>query len=77
MSDSLISGPGEVRAIVNGTPHTLPVGTPIADLITRFQLIPKTLLVERNGTALHRSEWPTQLVEEGDQIEFIRVVAGG
>jgi len=69
--------PDEVHIVANGTAHTLPVGTSIADLIARFQLIPKTLLVERNGTALHRSEWLTQLVEEGDRIEFIRVVAGG
>ncbi len=75
MPDSV--NPGEVHILVNGTPHTVPIGTPIADLIARFQLIPKTLLIERNGTALHRSEWPTQLVEEGDRIEFIRVVAGG
>ena len=69
--------PGEVHIVANGTPHTVPIGTTIADLITRFQLIPKTLLIEQNGTALHRSEWPTQRVEEGDRIEFIRVVAGG
>ena len=69
--------PGEVRIVANGTAHTFPSGTTIAALIAHFQLIPKTLLVEQNGTALHRSEWPTQRVEEGDRIEFIRVVAGG
>jgi len=26
---------------------------------------------------LHRHEWPERSLAEGDQIEFIRVVAGG
>ncbi len=77
MPDRLTPRDGEIHIIANGTPHAVPPGTTIADLIAHFHLIPKTLLVERNGTALHRSEWPTQAVEEGDRIEFIKVVAGG
>jgi len=77
MSDRLIPGAGELRIVVNGTPQAVPPGTTFADLIAHFHLVPKTLLVERNGTALHRSEWPALQVAEGDRIEFIRVVAGG
>lgn len=49
----------------------------IADLVERFQLAPQTILIEHNGLALHRHEWPQQLLTEGDQVEFIRVVSGG
>jgi len=77
MSDGVTPGEAPVRIVANGTAQSFPVGTTIADLIAHFHLIPKTLLVERNGTALHRSEWPAQAVEEGDRIEFIKVVAGG
>ena len=49
----------------------------IAELIARYQLPPQSILVELNGLALHRREWPDRSLAEGDRIEFIRVVAGG
>lgn len=49
----------------------------IADLIERYQLPPQSIVIEHNGLALHRHEWPHRALSEGDQIEFIRVVAGG
>ncbi len=49
----------------------------VADLVERFQLAPQTILIEHNGLALHRQEWPQRSLAQGDCIEFIRVVAGG
>ena len=49
----------------------------VADLVKRLQLPPQTILIEHNGTALHRHEWPQRPLREGDQIEFLHVVAGG
>jgi sulfur carrier protein len=49
----------------------------ITELIDFYQLPPQSILVEHNGLALHRHEWPDRLLAEGDRIEFIRVVAGG
>ncbi len=49
----------------------------IEDLVERFQLAPQTILIEHNGLALHRHEWSQRPLTEGDQVEFIRVVAGG
>ena len=49
----------------------------IAELIERYNLPPQSILVELNGLALHRHEWPNRPLAEGDRIEFIRVVAGG
>jgi thiamine biosynthesis protein ThiS len=49
----------------------------IADLVERYQLAPQTILIEHNGLALHRHEWPQRPLTEGDQVEFIRVVSGG
>jgi thiamine biosynthesis protein ThiS len=34
-------------------------------------------LVEHNGLALHRSEWPSARLAEGDRIEILQVAAGG
>ena len=49
----------------------------IAELIDRYQLTPQSILVEHNGLAVHRHEWPEHLIAEGDRIELIRIVAGG
>jgi thiamine biosynthesis protein ThiS len=49
----------------------------IEELVERYQLSPKTILIEHNGLALHRRDWPQRLLAEGDRVEFIRVVAGG
>jgi sulfur carrier protein len=49
----------------------------IAELIDHYQLPQQSILVEHNGLALHRHEWPERRLAEGDRIEFIRVVAGG
>ncbi len=49
----------------------------IAELIHRYELPPQSILVEHNGLAVHRREWPERSLAEGDRIEFIRVVAGG
>ena len=49
----------------------------IAELINYYQLPSQSILVEQNGLALLRHEWPGRPLAEGDRIEFIRVVAGG
>ncbi len=49
----------------------------VAELIDRYQLPPQSILVEHNGLAVHRHEWPQRILSEGDRIEFVRVVAGG
>jgi sulfur carrier protein len=49
----------------------------VADLAEKYGLEPRSILIEHNGLALHRREWQSCPLAEGDQIEFIRVVAGG
>ena len=49
----------------------------VADLVARYELPPQSVLIEHNGLALHRHEWPERALAEGDRVEVIRVVAGG
>jgi sulfur carrier protein len=49
----------------------------VAELIGRFELSSDTILIEHNGVALHRREWPEKPLTDGDRIEIIRVAAGG
>ena len=66
-----------MRISVNGQEAEDPGATTIAELVERYELPPQTVLIEHNGIALHRHEWPQQTLTEGDRVEIIRVVAGG
>jgi len=66
-----------VTVLLNGETVDTREAKTIAELIQRFQLPPQSVLVEYNGVALHRQEWPERLLVEGDRVEFVRVVAGG
>jgi len=52
-----------------------------ADTLTGFVaelgLPPEMLLVEHNGVALYRSEWPETRLSPEDRLEILRVAAGG
>lgn len=49
----------------------------IEQLLQRHRLAPATTLVERNGVALHRRDWPNEKLREKDQVELLQVAAGG
>jgi sulfur carrier protein len=62
---------------VNGEKCEALRATDVAGLIAELGLVPETLLIEHNGTALRRDEWPARKLAEGDRLELIRIVAGG
>jgi sulfur carrier protein len=66
-----------MKISLNGETVEAPEAKTIAELIDHYELPPQSILVEHNGLALHRHEWPEHILAEGDRIEFIRVVAGG
>jgi thiamine biosynthesis protein ThiS len=49
----------------------------VEELIRRHRLPHATTLVECNGAALHRREWPTRTLQENDRLEILQVAAGG
>jgi sulfur carrier protein len=66
-----------MRISLNGREADAGAAQTVAELIGRFELPPETVLIEHNGVALHRREWPQRTLTDGDRIEIIRVVAGG
>jgi sulfur carrier protein len=62
---------------LNGTARQLDATTRLESLITDLKLTPRMVLVEHNGRALLRHEWPDLTLQHGDRIEILRVVAGG
>jgi sulfur carrier protein len=49
----------------------------IEGLVNNLELVHQTVLVEHNGVALLRSEWPDTPLTDGDKIEILKVAAGG
>ena len=66
-----------MTVLVNGEPREAVTSHTVADLVDELGLPAPTLLIEHNGTALTRSEWPSTLINEGDRLELLRVTAGG
>jgi thiamine biosynthesis protein ThiS len=66
-----------MKIILNGQARSVREPTTISTLVRELNLIPATLLIEHNGLALHREEWTSRALRDGDRVEFIRVVAGG
>jgi len=62
--------------LLNGEPEDV-VSENIDDLVNTLGLVRETILIEHNGTALLRSEWLHTSLTSGDQIEILRVAAGG
>ena len=69
--------PPVIQLQINGEPHVVPVGQPLPELIASLSLPPHTTLVEHNGRALLRAEWPELSLADGDRLEILRIVAGG
>ena len=66
-----------MKISLNGEPSETRGAKTVAELVERYQFPPQSVLIEHNGLALHRREWPEKTLADGDRIEFIRVVAGG
>lgn len=67
----------KITVFANGQAKQIDGATTLGALATSFNLPHQMVLVELNGTALLRDEWPDKVLSHGDRVEFIKVVAGG
>jgi sulfur carrier protein len=66
-----------MNILINGETRQFEESKTVTGLVADLDLEPKMVLIEHNGTALHRSEWSACLLSEGDRIEILQVAAGG
>jgi thiamine biosynthesis protein ThiS len=66
-----------ITLFLNGEPRSGILAATVTELVFELNLPGPALLIECNGTALHRSEWERTLLKDGDRLEFVRIVAGG
>jgi thiamine biosynthesis protein ThiS len=65
-----------MRIVLNGASESINSRN-VDDLVNNLAVVREAILVEHNGVALLRSEWPRTPLSEGDQIEILNVAAGG
>ena len=71
-----MTAPQALQILVNGNARTT-LAANIEELARELSPAPARLLIEHNGRALLRSEWPAAPLAPGDRIEVLQVSAGG
>ncbi len=66
-----------MRITVNGEAREITRARNVSELVEELGLPAPATLVEHNGLALRRDEWPARTLTEGDIVELVRIVAGG
>jgi len=62
---------------LNGEAHQLQDGAHISDLIEQLGFTGKRIAVELNMEIVPRSEHPSTLLSDGDQVEVVHAIGGG
>ena len=62
---------------VNGQPHPLESPVSVTALLDTLGLGGKPVVIELNGEALLRDEYPDTLVQPGATLEIVTLAAGG
>ncbi len=63
--------------IANGKPVEAKVPCTIEEFLVAQGFLPRSVVVEHNGEAVSPSEFPKRILNAGDKLEIVRVVAGG
>lgn len=66
-----------MEILLNGERRTLRAAANVAGMVDELGLPSPQILIEHNSTALHRNEWKTTPITDGDRIEILQVSAGG
>jgi sulfur carrier protein len=66
-----------MKLTLNGQAREVAIGVTLSQLLASLQLADKLVLVERNGEAVLRADFPLITLGEGDTIEIVRMVGGG
>lgn len=67
----------EITITANGEKFTLASGTALTEFLIQRKLRPEQVIVERNHEALTPSEAQDTVLQAGDSLEIVRIVAGG
>ncbi len=66
-----------ITVVANGRPHQTAPGALLTEFIKQVGHHPDRVVVECNGQALPPSKVSSVRLQDGDQLEIVRIVAGG
>ncbi len=62
---------------INGDARDIAGLKTLADIAPALGLVPAMILIEHNGIAPRRADWPKIPLAENDRVEILQVAAGG
>ena len=62
---------------INGKHVELQQPTPLLEYLQQLGVDPRVVAVERNGEIIERASYPSVVLQDGDQVEIVRMVGGG
>lgn len=62
---------------LNGDPYVAETALTIASLLSKLEIDPRRVAVERNFVIVKRDKYESTEIAEGDQIEIVNFVGGG
>jgi thiamine biosynthesis protein ThiS len=63
--------------IANGKPVETQLPCSIEEFLVAQNLLPRSVVVELNGEAVAPSEFSRRILNIGDRLEIVKIVAGG
>ena len=65
------------HVIANGSPVPVELPCTLEQFLGTQGLRPRSVVVEHNAEAVAPSEFPKRMLQSGDRLEIVKVVAGG
>jgi thiamine biosynthesis protein ThiS len=66
-----------ISVTLNGKPREVASDQTVAGLLEELDLRERLVVVERNGSIVNRTDFPTTLLAAGDVLEIVHFVGGG
>jgi thiamine biosynthesis protein ThiS len=63
--------------IANGKAIAAGLPCSVEAFLVAQKLLPRSVVVEHNGEAVAPSEFPQRILQAGDRLEIVKIVAGG
>jgi sulfur carrier protein len=63
--------------VANGEKISAKLPCTIEEFLVAQNLLPRSVVVEHNGEAVAPSEFAARLLQAGDRLEIVKIVAGG
>lgn len=66
-----------MKVILNGAPRDLADGTSLATAVSKLTASATGVAAAVNGAVVHRTDWESTGLADGDSVEVITAVQGG